>query len=77
MKIIVEVSKYDILSMAKSLGLSDDHCQKIEKYLETHDSIKNTDFDEKSNRCVKTGMSSLVVALIVQELSKEDNKNKD
>jgi hypothetical protein len=31
MKITVEVSKYDILSMAKSLGLSDDHCQKIEK----------------------------------------------
>lgn len=73
MKIVVEVSKYDILSMAKSLGLSDAGCQRIEKYLETHDSIEHADFGEKSNRSLKSGLSAFAVAYIAQELGKEDS----
>lgn len=76
MKIIVEVSKYDVYSMAKRMGLSDAHCQEFEKYLETHDCIENTDFDEETNSSIKLGVSALVVAHIVQELEKEGRTNK-
>lgn len=71
MKIIVEISKSDILNMAKNMGMSDITYLLIEQYLEIHDTIENPDMGESVNKSMKEGMSAGVIAHIMAELAKK------
>ena len=68
MKVTIEVSKYNILAMAYSMGYRESCCKEFEKYIESNEEILNPAPDLKQMGELKEAISAVVVVQIAREL---------
>lgn len=73
MKIIFELSKYDILGMASMMGASEDNVEKIEKYINENDTLKINCLKQGDDGYteLKTAISAMTTAQIAKDLNLE------